>query len=204
MEVVEKIEKSIKHWYAPLISGIIFIGAGILAFFFGKATFLTLTVLFSLSFILSGIAEIVFSVINRKIMNFWGWSMALGIINIVFGLLLVVNPFVTMFALALFVGIAILFRSIGGIVLSIKLKKTHYSKWGWLLTFSILGIITALFLMLHPLIAGAMVVVFTGIALIAGGIFSIGLSLLLRKLNFYKKEFDREMMREDLVSWFRE
>jgi uncharacterized membrane protein HdeD (DUF308 family) len=101
------------------------------------------------------------------------------------------------------VGFAVLFRSIAGIILSINLKKTHYSKWGWLLTFSILGIISAIFLMIHPLIVGLMVVVFTGIALIAGGIFSIGLSLLLRKLNFYKKEFDKEMMQEDWVSWFR-
>jgi len=204
MQVLERIEKSIKHWYAPLISGIILIGAGILAFFFGKATFLTLTVLFCLAFILSGISEIVFSIANRKEMNHWGWSLALGIIDVVFGLLLVVNPFVTLFALALFVGIAILFRSIGGIVLSIKLKKTRYSKWGWLLTFSILGIISAMFLMIHPLIAGAMVVVFTGIALITGGVFSICLSVLLKKLQKMMKKMAENEFKADVVSWFRE
>jgi uncharacterized membrane protein HdeD (DUF308 family) len=153
---------------------------------------------------LSGIADIVFAVTNRKEMKQWGWSLAFGIINIVFGVILVASPGLTLLLLTLFVGFAILFRSIAGIILSIKMKKTRYSKWGWLLTLSILGIIAALFLIIHPLIVGLMVIVFTGIALIAGGIFSIGLSLLLRKLNFHKKEFDREMIEEDWVSWFKE
>ena len=204
MKIVEKMESSVKHWYAPLLSGIILFGAGILAFVFGKTTFLTLAVLFCLAFILSGILDIVFSITNRQKVKHWVWLLALGIINIVFGLLLVANPWVTLKALALFVGCAILFRSIGGIILSIKLKKTNYSKWDYLLALSILGIISAILLMIFPLITGMLAVVFTGIALIAGGIFSMGLSLLLRKLMLVKKEIDKERMKEDMLSWFRE
>ena len=197
------VEKTINHWYAPFASGIIFIGAGISAFFFGKATFLTLTVVFSLSFLLAGISEIAFALSNREEMKHWGWLLILGIINIVFALTLVANPFVSIFSITLFVGCAILFRSIGGIILSISLKKTDYSKWRYLLIFSILGILSALFLMAHPLIAEAIVLAFTAISLIFGGIFGMVLSLFLRKLNFLKKEVDRETMKRDLTSWFR-
>ena len=202
MKIVEKIEKSIKHWYAPLISGIIFVGAGILAFIFGKATFLTLAILFSLAFLMSGISEVFFSVSNRKEMKHWGWSLAWGIINFIFGFLLLINPFASMFALVLFVGLAFLFRSIGGVILSINLKKTHYSKWWLLLTLSILGVLFSIVLMAHPLIAGAMAVILTGIMLIVGGIFSISLSVLLKKSNKFIKQIDIAEKKADITSWF--
>jgi len=174
-------ESAVKHWYAPLFSGIILIGAGILAFVFGKATFLTLEVIFCLAFISSGIIDTVFSIANRQKMKHWGWSLALGIINIVFGIVLLVNPLVNLYAFASFIGCAVLFRSFGGIILSIKLKKTHSSKWDYLMALSVLGIISAILLMIFPLIASVLAVIFSGIALIVAGIFSIGLSLLLRR-----------------------
>ena len=203
MQTVERIEKSIKHWYAPLISGIIFIGAGILAFVFGKATFLTLTVLFSLSFLLSGVFEVLFSVINRKEMKHWGWSLALGSISFIFGVLLLANPFASMFVLALFVGLAFLFRSIGGLILSINLKKLRYSKWWVLLILSLAGALFSFVLIAHPLIAGAMAVVLIGIMLVVGGIFCIGLSVLLRNLNKAIKQMNNFGIEVDVVSWLK-
>jgi len=203
MQTVERIEKSIKHWYAPLISGIIFIGAGILAFVFGKATFLTFTVLFSLSFLLSGVFEVLFSVINRKEMKHWGWSLALGSISFIFGVLLLANPFASMFVLALFVGLAFLFRSIGGLILSINLKKLRYSKWWILLILSLAGALFSFVLIAHPLIAGAMAVVLIGIMLVVGGIFCIGLSVLLRNLNKAIKQMNNFGIEVDVVSWLK-
>ena len=204
MQTVERIKKSIKHWYAPLISGIIFIGAGILAFIFGKATFLTLTVIFSLTFLLSGVSEILFSVANRKEMKHWGWSLAWGSISFIFGVLLLVHPLASMFILALLIGIVFLFRCTGGIILAINLKKSHYSKWGLLLALSILGVLFSFVLMAHPLIAGAMAVILTGIMLIVGGIFSICLSVLLSNLNKIMKQMNDFGMEEDVISWFRD
>ena len=205
MQTVERIKKTIKHWYAPLISGIIFIGAGILAFIFGKATFLTLTILFSLTFLLSGISEVIFSVANRKEMKHWGWSLAWGMISFIFGVALLAHPFESMFVLALLIGLAFLFRSIGGIIPAINLKNSHYSKWWFLLALSILGVLFSLVLMAHPLIAGAMAVIFTGIMimLIVGGIFSICLSVLLKKLNKIIKQKDFAEMKADITSWLR-
>ena len=204
MQTVERIKKTIKHWYAPLISGIIFIGAGILAFIFGKATFLTLTILFSLTFLLSGISEVIFSVANRKEMKHWGWSLAWGMISFIFGVALLAHPFESMFVLALLVGLAFLFRSTGGIILAINLKRSHYSKWGLLLALSITGVLFSVVLMAHPLIAGALAVVLSGIMLIVGGVFCISLSVLLRYLNKMIKQMDNFGIEADIISWIRE
>ena len=181
--VFKSVRSAVKHWYAPLISGIILIGAGILAFIFGKATFLTLTLVFSISFLLSGIAETVFSIVNRKSIDSWGWSLAFGLINLIFGVLLLANFYVTMLVFPFFIGFAFLFRSIGGIGQSLNLKKQGISNWSWLLAFAILGMLFSIMLVLNPLFAGITIVVLTGVVLIIGGIFSISLSVLLKKMN---------------------
>ena len=186
MQVLERIEKSISHWYAPLISGIIFIGAGILALVFGKATFIVITFLFSLSLLLSGVLEIVVAVVNRKAMTRWGWSLVFGMIDSIFGVLLLVNPFMSAVALALFVGFAVLFRSIGGIILAINLKKIHFRKWGYLLALSIFGVLFSFALILDPVFVWIAIIVFAAITLIAGGIFSIILSVFLKKMNRFE------------------
>jgi len=204
MQTVERIEKSIKHWYAPLFSGIIFIGAGILAFIFGKATFLTLTVLFSLSFLLSGILEVIFSIANRKEMKHWGWSLTLGSISVVFGVLLLANLVASMFALVLFVGLAFLLRSTGGIILSIDLKKLHYSKWRVLLALSILGVLFAFILLTNPLITSTLTVILAGIMLILGGVFCISFSVLMRHLNKIIKQMYGFGIEVDINSWIKE
>lgn len=188
MSILEKTGKIIKYWYAPLISGIVFIGAGILSFIFTKATVFTFCLLFSLSFLLSGVLDIVSSVVDRKNMTNWGWTLILGVIHLLFGILLLTHPFGTMIALALFVGLSVLFRSIGGIILSINIKSVH-PKWFYLLALGILGIVFSIILVLHPLFAWTTIIAFTGITLIVVGIFSICLSFFLKGIKERYREF---------------
>ncbi|MDR0272551.1 MAG: DUF308 domain-containing protein [Clostridiales bacterium] len=182
MNILNKIEKIVKRWYAPLISGIIFICAGIGAFAFAKATIFTLILLVGLSFLLSGIIEGVASIVKRKDLPQWGWSLILGCINLIFGLWLLMHPAGAMILIAVFVSLSVMFRSIGGIILSIKRKKA-IPRRGLLLAFGILGVIFSFILLIHPLFAWTTIVVFMGMTLIVAGIFCICLSLFLRKLK---------------------
>ena len=60
---------SIKHWYVPLILGILFLVFGIYIFTVPLETYVTLSILFSISFITSGLFEIFFSIQNSKTQN---------------------------------------------------------------------------------------------------------------------------------------
>jgi len=178
-----QLNKFSNHWYAPLISGIIFIGAGILALVFQKETFMVIAFLFSLSFLLSGVLEIVYSLVNRKILAQWGWLLVSGIISLIFGILIWVNPFLSIVALALFVGFSFLFRSVGGIVLSINLKKMQHPKWKSLLALSLFGVLFSFALILDPMFMWVAIIILTAITFIVCGIFSIYLSIYLKKIN---------------------
>lgn len=192
-DTFEPIKDTIKHWYLPLIMGIVFIAVGILALTTPKETYLSLAVLFSVSFLIVGLIEIIFSISFRKQLDGWGWSLASGILSSIIGVLLIIHPQISVITLPLFVGFVVLFRSMMAIAWSIEFKKYKVPDWGWLLFAGIVGVILSFILIWNPVIGGLTVVVFTGIALITVGVFHIHFSIDLKKLNnAFKKLEDKK------------
>jgi len=188
-ETVKSIKDTIKHWYLLLILGIIFIAVGIWAIVTPAATYLSLAILFSLAFFVAGLLEIIFSISYRKELDGWGWSLASGILSFLIGLILILNPQISIITLPLFVGFVVLYRSIMAIAWSIELKKYRVTNWGWLLFTGIVGVIFSFILLWNPFFAGLTAAVFTGIALITIGIFHIHFSIELKKLKNTIKKF---------------
>jgi uncharacterized membrane protein HdeD (DUF308 family) len=180
---MKSVERSVKHWYLHLIVGIIFIGAGIMVFRTPVESYLTLSIIFSVLFLASGLFEIIFSISNRKVLEGWGWHLAMGIFTLLVGVMLVGNPAITVLTLPFFVGFAVLFRSIMAISTSLELRNYYVLDWGYLFGMGILGTIFSFMLLFNPLFAGLSLVVWTGLALIILGIYSIYLSLKLKKLK---------------------
>lgn len=93
------------------------------------------------------------------------------------------HPGITLIILPLFVGFAVMFRSVTGIAWAIELKRDKINGWGVLLAAGILGMIFSFILLLNPVVAGLTIVFYTALAFIAIGISQIYLSLQLRKLK---------------------
>src|SRR5690554_4134858 len=92
---LKQIKQSVKHWYLHLIIGIVFIATGILAFTYPAQSYLALTIVFSVSFLVSGIMEITFATANRNVLENWGWTLVLGIFTTLVGIMLLANPAVS-------------------------------------------------------------------------------------------------------------
>ena len=71
--LLHQISNSVKHWYLPLIIGVLFILFGIYIFTVPLETYLTLSIFFSASYIVSGLMDIFFSIGNNKTLKGWGW-----------------------------------------------------------------------------------------------------------------------------------
>jgi len=177
------VKNSIKHWYLPLIVGLIFIGVGIWVFRTPADAYVSLAFVFSISFLISGLLEAYFAISNRHIADNWGWSFAMGILNIIVGVLLLNNPEISIVALPFYVGFVIMFRSISAISSSIDLRNYGVLDWGYLMAVGILGVVFSFILLWNPLFAGMSLVVWTGLAFIAMGGFSIYWSLKLKSLH---------------------
>lgn len=209
---LKTIKKTVKHWYVPAIIGVLLIVFGIYIFTTPLETYGTLTMLFSLSFLFSGIAETFFSVQNRKIIEGWGWYLTGGIFNSIIGLMLLSRPEISAFTLPLVVGFTLMFRSIQGLGFSFELKNYGSLKWGNLAIASILGLVFSIILLFNPIFTGISLVVMTALAFIFSGITGIVLGFQLKKLKalpskirkelnekieVLKKEYYEEIERED-------
>ncbi|MEH0156880.1 DUF308 domain-containing protein [Limibacter armeniacum] len=190
------VRKTVKYWYVPLIVGIIFIAAGIWTFTSQLEAYLALALIFSLSFIFSGVSEIVFSIANRTHLENWGWMLCFGIFTLIIGLLLLLNPEISMTTLPFYVGFVVLFRSIGAVSTALDLKNYGVLDWGNLLGVGILGIIFSFILLWNPLFAGLTIVFWTALALTVTGCFSIYFSFKLKKLHDLPNKVPEDLKHE--------
>ena len=167
--LIKSITNTVKYWYVPLILGIIFILCGIWAISSPMSTFLALSVLFSISFIISGIGDLIFAA-NAKELKGWGWYLVSGFLSLILGILLVAYPAISMTALTFIVGFTLLFRSFQLFGFSLELKDNGMKNWGYVTLASVLGVITSFILLANPIFTGVSIVVFTSLAFIFIGI----------------------------------
>ena len=184
---------TIKHWYIPAIVGSIFIVVGIYTFASPATSYVALSILFSLSFLFSGISEIVFSLTNRNEMDNWGWVLAFGILTTVIGGLLLSNPAGSMATLTFYVGFLILFRSISALSFSLDLKDYGIGDWGALMALGVIGLIFSIIMIWNPAFAGMTIVIWTGLAFITTGIFSLYMAFKLKKLNELPQKMSEDL-----------
>jgi uncharacterized membrane protein HdeD (DUF308 family) len=177
------VRNAVKHWYLPLIAGIIFIVVGIWVFATPAESYVALSIVFSITFLVNGIFETYFSIANKDELENWGWSLALGIMNLIVGVVLLLHPEISMTTLPFFVGFVVLYRSIMAVSFSLDLKNYGILDWGSLMVVGILGILFGFILIWNPVFAGLSLVVWTGLAFIVSGVYSIYFSLKLKKLS---------------------
>jgi len=183
MTFEKSIKNSIKHWWVPLLVGILFILMGGYSFYSPVTTYESLTIVFVVTFLFSGLSEIYFAIVNRHEIDNWGWTLTLGIFTAIIGFILYLRPLESMEVLAYFIGFWVLFRSISGISYSLDLKKYKTNNWGSLLALSVLGVLVGLIMVLNPILAGFTVVIWLGCGLIVAGVFAITLAFSLKKLK---------------------
>ena len=190
---LQSIKDTIKHWYIPLFVGLLFVILSIVVFSSPVGSMLTLSIFFALSFLFSGLSEIIFSIANRDQLDNWGWSLAFGIITFIVGISLLSHPALSITVLAFYIGFLLLFRSISSISFALDLKKYGSKNWGGLLVFGILGAIVSFLLIWNPLVAGLSVVVLVALSFLFAGIFSILLAFQLRKIHKATKGISEDL-----------
>lgn len=202
----KSIKTAIKHWYIPLLVGLFFIIVSIVSFTSPGSSLLTLSFLFALSFLFGGLAETVFSIVNRHQLENWGWSLAFGIITFIVGISLIGHPALTISVMAFYIGFVVLFRSVSAIGFAMDIKRYGSKNWGVLLLLGVLGTIFSFILIWNPLFAGMSIVVLIALSFMFAGLFSIFLSFQLRKLHKSSKKVSAKLQAryEDLMNDLRE
>ena len=170
-----------KYWFLPLLAGALYVALGVWVLRTPLESYLALTFLFSLSFLVSGVVEIFGAFSERGTRAHWGWALAGGIFDLLLGVMLFNNPGMSVAVLPFVVGFGLLLRSSTTVAGAFALKSAGGQSWGMLMVFGVLGVVAGFVLLRNPLLAGFTIVVWTGIRVHHGGLARVMAALALRK-----------------------
>lgn len=182
---VEKFTKGIhKIWWAPLITGIIAIGLGIWCFCSPEASLAVFAYIFAGGLIFAGCLNIGYSIANSRLGTNWGWSLVLGILEIVCGIWLFSMPAQTLaISFAYAAGIWMLVVAINSIG-----EASYFSRYSgawtvWMIILLIATIAFAAYFLFNPLWGGIVGWMWIGFSLVFFGIWRIALAFKIRSFN---------------------
>jgi uncharacterized membrane protein HdeD (DUF308 family) len=117
--------KDESHWGWQVFQGVVSVIAGIIAFVWPGVT--VLAILFVIAFwsIISGVAQIVESFTMRKRgLTSWGWTLAAGIVSVLFGIVLLAWPGAGLITLLWLVGVFALVFGVIFVVWALRLRTS--------------------------------------------------------------------------------
>lgn len=148
--------------------GIIVLALGIIVLIFPQASYLTLTLLFGVTIIMSGIIYI--GMATSKDVKGRGWLIATGLIEIILGIILAMMPAISAIALPICLGFWLMFKGASLIGVGYGSKDSASSGWGWTIFSAIVLIICGIIILMQPILYGMEAVIWwTSISLIIGG-----------------------------------
>ena len=178
--LIEDIQYNVKNWLWFLVSGLLFIATGIAIYAWPVASYVSLSIVFTILMISNGFSQIVFESANSKVLRGWGWILVSGIIDLALGTYLLFYPAMTMVTLPYFVGFWLIFRSFYLMGTSFDLQALGVSGWGWFLFGGILMLVLGGVIVYYPAAGVVSIIAFSGSAFILGGFMNIYLAFLLK------------------------
>lgn len=171
-------------WWVPLITGLICLGLGIWTLCCPAQSLPILAYTFAGCLIAAGVLNVGYAFIGTGLPN-WGWSLVLGLLELVAGVWMFSLPTLEVTETFIFIiGIWLLVAAINSVGEASMLSVIS----GWGLVWMILLLIATVFLVVifltSPIEGGIVSWLWLGISLITFGVYRICLSFSLRKLPF--------------------
>ena len=191
--LVDRATRAIKHWWLLLLAGILCIALGIAVFVFPLESYVTLSILFGVLMLVIGAAQLIISATSGNYLMMRGYLIVGGIIDLLIGIFLCINPGITLVALPIIMGISLLYNSFLVISFGGDLDTFRISGGAWMTVGGILMLLLSIMILLNPLSIGiGMVVVIAGIGLLLFGVLLCSISMKLKDVHKYmEKEYPR-------------
>lgn len=181
-EAKKSLTQLAKHWWLPLIEGILSIIVGIYAGMHFGSGFMAVSIMVAAFLFASGMVGLCGALVSGDYEGKF-LTVILSVLRLVAGLILVVIPGMAEMYLLIIAGAAFLTLAINMIVLSLQMKKYKTEGWGWMLALGIILVINALILIANPLISVIMISASVCAELIISGIHDILVALQMKKLK---------------------
>ncbi len=162
-------------WWLGLLLGLVSLAAGIIAIVWPHITIFALVIIIAVSFLVNGLGDLIVSA--RWGSNMWV-PILWGVLSIAAGIVAVVWPSITLWALVLIIGIALIVRGLVRIVGSLSARPRLYGLWALA---GLVELVVGILAIAWPTITLWALAVIIGIDLIIMGIAEIYLSVQARR-----------------------
>lgn len=173
-----------RYWWMILIAGLMFIGFGVWCLCDPSSSLPIMAYIFAGLIGLIGVFNLIYGIANANSYHGSGWSMAAGIVEILFSILLFFIPTgILTWIFAYGIGIYIIFMAVYDFCESFMLSK-YSSSWFWLfMLFLLVALVFALIFILGPVGPTLMGWLYIGISFICYGIYRILFACKIRQIN---------------------
>ncbi len=164
-----------------LISGALFIIAGIFCFANPGATILSLAFILGCTMLIFGLSGVMTYVYNRHLHETSGWILEETILTLILSVIILMNQIVTDAVIPVFFGMWIMFSGITRVVAAFTLKEKGAKIWGFSLAFGILSVLGGIYAFLNPIMANLAMPILIGVFFLIQGLNTITTGLYMIK-----------------------
>ena len=138
-----------RSWWVLALRGLAAIAFGVITLVLPGVTVLSLLMVFAAYALLGGGASVVGAFSNRKHGGDWWALLLLGICGLAVGILTIIYPLLTTFALIVLIGVNALISGVFDIVLAIRLRKAIRGEWLLVLN-AVISIVFGILILVFP------------------------------------------------------
>lgn len=173
-----------KYWWISLVTGLLAVGIGIWCLCSPADSLMTLAYVFAALMCAAGVINLSFGFANMRFFPAWGWSVGMGILELICGIwmLCLPEPVITLVFIYV-VGFYLIFAAINAICASCTVYSFHSDWFGWILAILLVTLLFAVIFMAGPIVGGIAVWFYIGISFICFGIYRMVLAFQIRKIN---------------------
>ena len=176
--------RAVRHWWLHMLCGILCVAAGIAVFIFPMESYMTMGLLFGILMLLVGTTQLVVASSSGNYLTMRGYVIVGGILDVILGVFLCVNPYVSMVLMPVLLGIWMLYHSFIIMAFGGDLETFRIDGSGWTVAGGALLMLLSIFVLVNPMSAGvATVVVLAGVGLILFGMLLCALSFKLKNIH---------------------
>lgn len=173
-----------RFWWIPLITGLLSIAIGVWCLCSPVESLTVLAYFFAGAICVAGLFNLAFAYSNSDRFPGWGWSLGLGILEVVCGIWMIFLPQPLITTVFIYVvGIYLVFAAINAICDACTFYGYSSDWFGWIMAVLLLTLLFAVVFMAGPIAGGIAVWIYIGISFITFGIYRLILSAKIRRIN---------------------
>lgn len=179
-----KASRVIRHWWLYMLCGILCMVAGIAVFIFPMESYMTMGLLFGILILFVGAAQLIVASSSGNYLAMKGYVIVGGILDLIMGIILCINPAVSLVLMPVLLGIWMLYHSFMIMAFGGDMETFRIDGSGWTIAGGALLMLLSIFVLVNPMSAGvATVVTLAGVGLIVFGLLLCVLSFKLKDLH---------------------